>query len=523
MAGLLLKSDLSEIETQYADMIHRSGSALTTILNDILDFSKIEAGKLVLDPMPFHLSEAIEDVVTLHYHIATKKNVTLSLNLDKALPLVVIGDAGRLRQILNNLIGNAIKFTDHGRVNVDVSGIIKDKQINLHIVVSDTGIGISKDKLKNVFEKFTQAETSTTRMYGGTGLGLAIAKELLHLMGGEIYATSTINKGSSFCLNVVLPIAEDRRQVKRTRNPESYLLKRQAIDLPKKAGMDKQIVIVSRIEKNRKILARQINKWGVSTKTVETEIAMLDLLYEQEKATPGSSVAVIDCCSSKHTGLGLVYSINADHKLSNVEVLMLSTLSLDKINIINANKNRCTLLSKPISSTKLHSAYTNLITNTQVSKLRGLACLSGKQAPQNPNVRMSAHILVAEDNEQNRILMEHVFRDVDFQVTFVENGKKAIELHSQNPFDAILMDISMPIMNGLDATASIRKAELEVGASRVPIIAITAHAMSGDKQKFLDAGMDDYLAKPIDGDLVIATIQKHIAQSQLQCLKSDSA
>lgn len=520
MAELMLNTNLDDKNKLYAEMIHRSGSALTTILNDILDFSKIEVGKLELDPVPFLLRPAIEDIVTLHKHSADEKQIGLKLSYDDELPSTLVGDAGRIRQVLNNLISNAVKFTSDGHVSVKVSGEQMEDVLALRVTVSDTGIGIPADKIEAVFQKFTQAESSTTRMYGGTGLGLAISRDLIGMMDGEVHVRSEHGTGSVFWFTIDLPIVEAAADASQTTpslatpSPQASAPQTQP-DKPPSLN----VVIVSPNAHNQQCLAQLISNWGMMVATASSKDEMLQALRQQEQTHRGSSMVVIDFSAPKHYGLSLAQTIKTDPELSTVQIVVLTELNAKELEAAKISHAYCTLLQKPMSASQLRAAFSDIVTDTHVATLRELA-IQGAPAT---NTSKPLRILVAEDNEQNRIVMQHVLMETDYEVSFARDGEQACQFHKEQAFDAILMDISMPKMNGIDATQTIRRAEAENGSPPVPIIAVTAHAMTGDEQKFLDAGMDAYLTKPVNRELVLSTLSKWLQQTQTETRQARTA
>ncbi|MEO1233473.1 MAG: response regulator [Myxococcota bacterium] len=488
MAELLQDTRLDERQRSFVETIYNSGTALLTVINDVLDFSKIEAGKMELDPAPFELDTVVEDVAALLVIKAREKSLELVTRYQPGLPPNLLGDGGRIRQVLMNLVGNAVKFTHEGHVLIDVSGQATSDEVSMRITVEDTGIGIPKDKLGAVFEQFTQAESSTSRRFGGTGLGLSISKRLIEAMGGKIGADSVYGEGSCFWLELVLP---------RVDAPARHRAQLEA----------RNVLVVDDMAVNRQILEEKLNSWGVEVTAVDSGRAALAELKAAADAGRPFELAVTDFEMPEMDGAGLAIEIASDPKLARTKVVVLS--SVDGADCLAAFKGVKTqsVLTKPVRSAHLRS---------ELERALGASSTSNERAPNGPPASPRAprseqlRLLIAEDNPVNRKIVAHMLDNERFHLTFAENGREAYDAFRNERFDLVLMDVSMPEMDGLEATKAIRSYESE-HATHTPILALTAHAMAGDRERFIDCGMDDYLSKPIQRKVLEAALQRWTA------------
>ncbi|MEM6537871.1 MAG: response regulator [Pseudomonadota bacterium] len=502
MAELLRDTDLNDKQRFYASTIHSSGTALLTILNDILDFSKIEAGKLELDPHPFDLKEAVESVTTLLGPVAREKEIELILRYSPALPTGVVGDAGRLRQILTNLIGNAIKFTHQGHVAVVIEGVQKDTGIDLEIKVSDTGIGIPEDQLDAIFQQFTQSDGATTRRYGGTGLGLTISKSLVSAMGGDISVSSKSGHGSTFSLRLELPLSGEQPAVATT-----------------KGRLDETpILVVDDLELNRQILREQIASWGGNAVAAASGEEALDILKSFQDKGQAFPLIILDYQMPGMDGLSFVRELQSQYsKDQRPRFLVLSSVSDDSIvkefNALGA----ADVLFKPTPGDILRASLEKCASSASAQNAD--AAFPDQMVPVSP-IRASTNegtrkrILAADDNLVNRKVLEHMIDPSQFDVIFAEDGRQAFDLYQSNDVDVVLMDVSMPVMDGIEATKAIRSFEIAHTRSHVPIVAITAHAMPEDRERFIATGFDDYLPKPITKDSLAKALAKWCLNEQ---------
>ncbi len=485
MAELLSGTPLNEEQKMFAKTILKSGTALTTILNDILDFSKIEAGKLELDPAPFNIRSALEDVIILLEPAASEKGIDLLFRCSDDLPAEAEGDVGRIRQVLTNLVGNAIKFTHQGAVTVNVDGTVEFDELRLSVRVEDTGIGVSEDKLEEIFKKFTQAESSTTKHYGGTGLGLAISRSLISAMDGEISVHSEIGKGSTFSFEISLPVVVAERNNRHI-----------TTDLMKIATL---VVSGDRDD----ALKGHIQSLSIMPVFVDDCDKALAALKDAAVTSDSFPLAIIDMSFVGADPLTLVRKIKADPIISSIDIIAIVDARSDELGRALARLGILEVLEKPVSRSALGAAVGTSIAADRANALRAaVKSDEEKTAVMGPQFQDGARILIAEDNEVNRLVIEKMLNFGDFALHFCENGKQAYERFMEDDFDLIFMDISMPVMDGIETTKAIRAFEISHDKGRTPIIALTAHAMSGDQSRFLDAGMDDYIAKPVKKALV---------------------
>ncbi len=506
MAELLNDTSLTEEQRLYANTIKNSGEALLVIINDVLDYSKIEAEKLVLHPEPFDLEACMHEVVMLLQANARDKGLTLLVDYDLFMPTSFIGDPGRIRQILTNLIGNAVKFTNEGHVTARVTGVPhpEDNTVMLHISIEDSGIGIPEEKIQHIFGEFNQVEDETNRQFEGTGLGLAITERLIKMMDGEIWVESEFGKGSCFGFRLPLVVA-DGSQVN-------------APELPDDLNC---VMIVDDMEINREILNRQLQRLGLKVIPVTSGAGAL------EQMSKDVDLVITDRNLPGMDGLKLARSLR--QAWSDVPVLLLSSDPADAsdpaIRDIFAG-----VLQKPIPRGALFTALSKL---SAPSGQPPSASHAVEAAP-SPAMTQSAataeiasdlrrmRVLAAEDNRTNQLVFRKMVKDMNIDLRFAGNGQEAVELYQSFVPDMIFMDISMPKMDGKQATQAIRELEKENGR-KVQIVALTAHAMDGDSEGILAAGLDDYLTKPLRKSLIHERIMKNMpaAVAPLQCEGGD--
>lgn len=485
MTSLLMSTNLTSEQRDYVDTIQVSGECLIEIINDILDFSKIESGKLELEEEPFELQVCIEDTLDLFALKAIEKGLDLLYLIDNDVAPVLVGDANRLRQIQVNLVSNAIKFTEKGEVYISVQTLSQSgEDAELRFSVKDTGIGIDKEKIPHIFEAFTQADNSTTRKYGGTGLGLAISKRLVSLMGGDIWAESEAGEGSTFYFTVKVKITNE---VKPRLHIKGNLAKLH----------DRSVMIVDDNQTNRQILKLHFESWGMVPVLAESGKQALELLQDSKKLP---DLAVLDMQMPEMDGIKLAQLLKTRSDLSQIPLILLSS-SGDIDNIpayLFASR-----LSKPIKMKALFDQVLNVITD--ISKKNHM---SESQFTLDPTLgqRIPLRILIAEDNMVNQKLAMSLLNLMGYRVEAVVNGRQVVDILKVKKFDIILMDIQMPEMNGIEATEWII---YNMPADDQPlVIAITANAMVGDREKCLDAGMVDYMAKPIKVNELQAMLEK---------------
>ncbi|WEX12035.1 response regulator [Chelativorans sp. AA-79] len=487
MAELMANTNLDQRQRTYNDVIVKSGNALLSIINDILDYSKIEAGHAQLDPVPFNLAEAIEDVATLVSPHASEKDLELIVRVDPKLPEWVVGDGGRVRQILTNLAGNAIKFTEHGHVLMEV---LPDRDMVL-FQISDTGIGIPEDKLASVFEKFSQVDGSSTRRHEGTGLGLAIASRLVTLMGGSIGVESKLGKGSVFRCRIPLPAREDQR-AERT------------VPAPAKGA---RILIVDDNEINRRILTEQMHNWGFRSAAVESGERALAFLDRAVRFGAPVDLVILDYQMPEMNGAKLLRRMRATPHGAATAAILLTSVDDSTAMLDFRSSGAQAVLTKPARSAQLRRAIIDALADGRRAEESSLHLVDEEQhvvaAPEHGAMPLAGlqeqrlDVLVAEDNEVNQLLFRQILENSRRRFAIAETGREAVALWRGRRPGIILMDVSMPEMNGLEATVAIRRAEKEQDLPRTPIIGLTAHALEGDRERCFAAGMDDYLTKPV--------------------------
>ena len=485
MAELLSNSDISESQHEFVSVINNSASALLNIINDILDFSKIEAGAFEMDPVPFDLKSSINDVTALLRNTAQEKGLELIINYPTDLPKNFIGDAGRIRQVITNLVGNAVKFTETGHITIDVDIQPSREMVVCTLDVKDTGIGISPEKMNRIFEKFTQADGSTTRVYGGTGLGLTISKHIVEMMGGRMRVKSTLGEGSSFGFRVPLPVDKDAK----TEAFDSSLVK------------GRRVLIVDDIQINRTLFTEQLQAWDMVTETANDAIEALTKLKAAQDNDQPYDLILLDFLMPGMNGKDFAKLVTQTAAIVNPQIVMLSScdqpvnsVSLGKIGIDS-------YLVKPVRERRLFDTIVRVLSNPveRVAPETVAPPAPERLAP------TKSEILVAEDFALNQEVVKLMLADTPFQPVFTNNGEEAVELYMEDPdrFPLILMDVSMPDMDGHQATRAIRAYEEMQDRSAIPIIALTGHALKNDRVDCLESGMNDYLTKPVkQADLV---------------------
>jgi two-component system, sensor histidine kinase and response regulator len=479
MTELLLETGLTPTQRKFAETVQRSGRSLLAIINDILDFSKIEAGKLDLEHIDFDLRQTVEDTVELLAERAQSKGLELHCALPVDVTARVKGDPLRLGQVLTNLIGNAIKFTEQGDVAVSVSMLEQtDDNVTLRFDVSDTGPGIENAAQERIFENFSQADGTTTRKHGGTGLGLAISKQLVEMMGGTMHLESTVGEGSTFWFAV--------RFEKQEAAGESEVAFRNKLE-----GV--RALLVAASATTRGTLNAQISNWGMSSRSVETVDQALEMLADGAARGVPYDVIIIDSALSGVGAIGLAKTIKATPAIAGVRMVMLMPVGRhgDQREARQAGVLMC--LSKPVRQSALYNSLLTVMTGTGEAIVE-----SPTPAPAEPVAprKTGAKLLLAEDNPVNQQVALAILKNEGHQITVAKNGKEAVEAYLAGTFDLILMDCHMPEMDGFEATRTIRERQKELNLKRLPIIALTANAMQQDREECLNAGMDDHLSKP---------------------------
>ncbi len=478
MTQLLLDTELSPRQREYLGLVQQSAESLLRILNDVLDFSKIEAGKLELERFPFDLRDTVASTLQTLSHRASTKGLELTYRVAPEVPDGILGDAGRLRQVLVNLVGNAIKFTERGEVSVTVEpadaapggvggpeasagngGDVGDGAL-LRFAVKDTGIGIAPDQHAAIFEAFTQADTSMARRFGGTGLGLTISAKLVSMMGGRISVKSVAGQGSTFHFTARF----GRRAAGEGQRPRLH---------------GARILVVDDNETNRRVLEEMLRSWGLSPTVVESGPAALAEIERRAYA-----VVLLDAMMPGMDGMALAERIRALRPVKNAMLVMLSSAGVpeDAARLGRAGIARC--LTKPVRPSDLLHALADGLGD------RGDEPDGAAEAP--PRAATPRRVLVVDDGELNREVARHLLEQRGHVPTLVASGQEALEAAQREPYDVILMDVQMPGMDGVETASALR-----MRGSRVPVVAVTAHAMKGDRERFLAAGMDGYVSKPI--------------------------
>jgi PAS domain S-box-containing protein len=485
MTALALQTRLTPDQRDYLTTVKSSAESLLEIINDVLDFSKIEAKRLDLERTAFDAREVIGDAVKLLAFRAAEKGLELACHIAEAVPEVLLGDQGRLRQVLLNIIGNAIKFTARGEVVLRVTvEAVAPRLVTLHFAVSDTGIGIPPEQQSRIFDAFTQADSSTTRRYGGTGLGLAIAQRLVQLMNGRVWVESVVGRGSTFHFTADF---ETRRAAVASTKPKAL------------EGL--RVLVVDDNATNRRILDEMLASWRMTPTTVADANSALAVLRHSSGGPGAFDVVISDCQMPGIDGFTFAQRVKRDRQLATTPIVMLTSIG-DPRDVTRCRRIGVeAYLSKPVKHSDLLDA---LVTLFGVSTRRAVK-IGGVRAKSRP-----LRVLVAEDNVVNRTLVTRLLQKRGHRITAVEDGRAALEALTgpkANRFDVVLMDVQMPEMNGLEATAAVRQHEAARSGRRVPIIALTAHAMQGDRERCLAAGMDAYLAKPIDVEELVSTVE----------------
>jgi signal transduction histidine kinase/CheY-like chemotaxis protein/HPt (histidine-containing phosphotransfer) domain-containing protein len=506
MTGLLLDTELNTDQRSYANTVRTSAEALLALINDILDYSKIEAGKLELELINFNLESMLEDFAASIAVQAHNKGIELVCGLSPEIPVGVCGDPGRLRQILVNLVGNAIKFTSSGEVTVE--GFLEEQTKESALIrfkIKDTGVGIPKDKIEILFDKFSQVDASVTRKYGGTGLGLAISKELAEMMGGSIGVSSKEGFGTEFWFTVKL-----------AKQTDSEKLKFAPTNLK-----DVKILIVDDNQTNRELLLTRFIAWGMRAESVTSGPEALKTLYKASDDKDPFEIAILDLQMPDLDGATLGRIIKNDSRIKNTDIVLLTSLGVkgeakrfEKIGFAG-------YLSKPVRNMELKatllailgeegSKHTQIFTRHSIQE-RPILFLGRK-----------ARILLVEDNVINQQVALGMLRRFELSADAVANGAEALKSLETIPYDIVLMDIQMPVMDGYTATAKIRSAESSVLRSDIPIIAMTAHAMTRDRDKCLEAGMDGYISKPISFESLAEVLDKYLPEVGTKSLNNTS-
>ncbi len=492
MTELVLDSDLTADQRECLNTVKTSADSLLTVINDILDFSKIEAGRMDLDPVHFNVRDQLEEAVKFLALKAHSKGLELTLEVQKEVPGFVVGDPVRLRQVVTNLVGNAIKFTPSGEVDVIVrletmDRSAHDSEVRLGFDIRDTGIGIPAEKQTAIFEPFAQADGSTTRRFGGTGLGLTISTRLVKLMGGAIWVESQPGEGSCFHFTAGFGVAMEAEQP----DPHGSFLD------------GAHVLVVDDNAVNRRILTEFLWQWKMKPASAAGGMEALALLRQASDRGDPFALVVTDCHMPDMDGFDLARRIRTSPHLTEAVVMMLTS------GVQTGDIQRCRELgisahvTKPVRRAELRAAIWRAMAETRKAPV---AIRPDEPSPLAPRSESAMRILLAEDNVVNQRVALRILEKEGHRVVVANNGMEALKAFHEDDFDAVLMDLQMPEMGGLEATQIIR--ELEHG-THVPIIAMTAHAMSGDRERCLAAGMDDYIAKPIRASALLELVAKY--------------
>ncbi|MDA1266020.1 MAG: response regulator [Planctomycetota bacterium] len=499
MTELLLDTPLEEEQRLMVDTIGSCGTQLLAIINDILDFSKIEAGKLQLEEIDFDLRLLVEELGDMVAAKANEKDVELVCMVHSSTPSILRGDPSRLKQILLNLMNNSIKFTDQGEVHVEVTvRADHDDHVELDLAVRDTGIGIPADRMDRLFQSFSQVDASNTRKYGGTGLGLAISAQLARLMNGAILVESVDGEGSTFTARIPFP-----------KQPAAQLA---LTDLPRDLlGM--RIAILDDNATNRRILAGQLRSWACEVDVYETPEEALEGMREAARAGTPYRLLVTDFQMPGQTGLDVTSSVRGDAALAETLIVLLTSMSFLGKSKQLEGAGVSGFLTKPVKQTQLYDCIATVVGAEGRSRKGATERLIGEHNLVRTGIRARVRVLLVEDNLVNQRVATAMLAKGGFACELAVNGQEALDALEAHPFDLVLMDCQMPVMDGFEATRRIRERELKTG-SNLPIIAMTANAMEGDRERCLDAGMDDYLTKPVNADNLISILNHWIMKTR---------
>ncbi len=499
MTNLVLDTELNSQQREYLKMVSQASDNLLTIINDILDFSKIEAGQLALEQIDYNLHEVIDDTVAMMALKAHEKNIEFVNFIDPLIPEYLSGDPTRLRQVLINLIGNAIKFTDEGEVLLRVELESKPDGPILHFSVVDTGMGITRDKIEKIFESFTQADGSTTRTHGGTGLGTTISKQLVELMGGAIWIDSPVNKssiggpGTAFHFVIPAVMAESSPDERPSLHSDFS---------------GNRVLIVDDNASNRLLLSTLSEMWNLNPTAVTSGKDALEQISQARESGDEFSLVLLDHLMPVMDGLDFAEKLRKDTSNDSIKIILLSSSGQSIAESTQKILGITALVHKPFRQSVLYNAIVDAFGDMGLKFQQGAT--KRREAVENiDSFGVGKRVLLVEDNKFNTILAKKLLEKRGFQIETAENGKIAVDMFKPDYYDLILMDVQMPVMGGFEATAEIRKLQ-SVSGDTTPIIAMTAHALEGDRQKCVSAGMDDYISKPINIEKFRQCIMKYI-------------
>ncbi len=499
MTELLLDTELTAEQQESLDLVKSSAESLMRVINDILDYSKIEAGKLDLDPVEFQLRDALEDTLKTLALRAHRKGLELTCDIAADVPVRVVGDPGRLRQIIVNLVGNAIKFTETGEVVVRARLREQSAEgFQLQFEVVDTGIGVPPEKQQLIFDPFSQADGSTTRRFGGTGLGLTISSRLVALMGGQIGLESQAGHGSTFHFDAHFGRAQSPAADKSSSSPKLQGLR---------------VLVVDDNTTNRRVLTGILRMWQARPTAVDGGPAAVQELRRAAAAGEPYPLLLTDAMMPEMDGFMLVEELRKEPSLAPRTIMMLTSADRQTDAARCRRLGMAAYLVKPVKADELQIAILAALSGVNREKRAAApARQTAAVATGETHPAKRLRILLAEDNPVNQRVAMHILQKGEHSVLAVENGRGAVEALAREEFDVVLMDVQMPEMDGFEATNVIRTGE-QITGRHVPIIAMTAHAMQGDRERCLEAGMDDYLSKPVRAAELLGLVQKHGAQS----------
>jgi len=494
MTGLVLDTELNREQREFLSAVSSSADSLLQILDDILDFSKIEAGRLDIEKIDFSIHDCVGDAMKALAVKGQEKGLEMIYNIPPGVPEFLKGDPGRLRQILVNLVGNAIKFTAEGEVVVvaDLLSSAGPEKV-FHFSITDTGIGIPLEKQRTIFDAFTQADNSMTRLYGGTGLGLAISSKLAEAMGGKLWIESRPGVGSTFHFTSCF----EEGECPAPRRP-----------LPLERVKDLPVLIVDDNASNRRILFELLTAWGMNPAEAEGGAEALRMLHGRSDSAERFQLILLDTMMPEMDGYTLAERIQAESAIARTPIVMLTSCGESRSRSERLKIGINAFLTKPAKSrTLLETILTVLGERMETSppddRARSKAAAPAAEGPDD-----AFHVLLVEDNPVNRMLGVRLLENEGYTVEVACNGQEALEALEVGRFDIVFMDVQMPVMNGLDATAAIRQREAAGNEKRLPIVAMTAHSLKGDKERCIDAGMDAYISKPIKPDSLRGAIEE---------------
>ena len=487
LTNLMLDTDLNEEQREFAESAASCSKSLMRIINDILDFSKIEAGEMRIEVVDFNLPRIIEDVAELLADRAQEKGIEMVCSIDRTLPRWIRGDPGRLRQILTNLVGNAVKFTEEGAVQIGAEVIAEaEETYEIKFSIRDTGIGISQDARDKLFQSFSQADGSTTRQYGGTGLGLAICRKLCELMGGTIDVESELGQGSTFWFTAHFE------------KPDSSL---RGVDLSLSPFSGREVLVVASEQTFRASLREKLEQWGLLVHEAQSGIEASVLISDASQRKISYDMALVEL-GIESNGERLWQTLSRAEN-SPVQKLTVMTTQSERANLSTDQlKNTHAALTKPIREQALYECFARLSQHGP----QDAAAIAGV-APADPNPqKQPLRVLVVDDNQDNQLVASRILEKLACAVDIANDGAQAVSMAAEQPYDLILMDCQMPVMDGFEATAQIRSHPgIEIPP---PIVAMTANALEGDRDRCIAAGMDGYIDKPISADDLLQALAK---------------